>query len=755
MADTTTEFRGTLQSPESKSGLVGPLAVALALLSSLTTFVIFTGVVDVDTTETVILSILIINVALAVTLLMVIVWEVARLVRARRDGQAGARLHARVVTFFSVIAAAPAIFIAIVSTVTLERGLNPWFSGALSALVLNADTIARDYQQQLCQNVGREMRLVAAGVDAAKRDGFYDQRRDLFRNFLTSRAGVVGFPYARILKRDGTALESADIRIDGEPDQPSDQDFIDAGTAEPPCLIAQRFVGSLIKLANFEDGYLFVARPVDERALNFPRVAQRAIEQYRILEAQRTNVVRIFGMMFALIALTLLLSAVWLGLNFATRLVTPIRRLIEASDQVGSGNLYVQVAVRGADGEIGHLGTTFNNMTAQLRQQQNRLVGASDLIDRRRRFMEAVLSGVSAGVLGFDGNERITIANPVAEQLLKGRHKSLLGASVVEVVPELANMVGEAMSGTQRLVQGQVELSRGGRDRTLFVRVTSERTASETRGFVVTLDDITELVSAQRTSAWADVARRIAHEIKNPLTPIQLSAERIKRKYGKVIVEDREVFEQCTNTIVRQVDDIRRMVDEFSSFARMPKPAPDREDLADVLRQTLFMMRVGHGEVEFVDRLPSEPLIARFDRRLVGQAVQNILKNAAEATEGQGPTGEAARVELSAVVDDEDRVVIEVTDNGRGFPTENRQRLLEPYMTTRESGTGLGLAIVAKIFEEHGGGIELLDNPAVVHGGQGARVRLWFPRGAEPGPPSPSDLPDQTYRNEAEKSITA
>jgi len=266
-----------------------------------------------------------------------------------------------------------------------------------------------------------------------------------------------------------------------------------------------------------------------------------------------------------------------------------------------------------------------------------------------------------------------------------------------------------------------VELHRDGKDMTLFVRVTSEQEQSEGRGFVITLDDISDLVTAQRTSAWADVARRIAHEIKNPLTPIQLSAERIKRKYGRLIVEDRDVFDQCTATIIRQVDDIRRMVDEFSSFARMPKPTLENENIVDVIRQTLFMMRVTHGSISFSDNLPTEPLAFRFDRRLVGQAIQNILKNATEgiAAAGERPdSAGAVRLELSLAPDG--LVVIDVLDNGIGFPAENRQRLLEPYMTTRESGTGLGLAIVSKIFEDHGGTIQLLDNPA----GGGALVRM-------------------------------
>jgi two-component system, NtrC family, nitrogen regulation sensor histidine kinase NtrY len=710
------------------------LALAAAGVSILATFLIVTGLVDVRLSQRKAIALVAATAAVAIALAVVVLVDLVRLVRRFIQGQAAARLHLRIVGLFTLIAAVPAILIAIVASITLERGLNPWFSGALRDLVVNSGTIAQGYQQQLCQNVGREMKLMAEDIDRAKRVGLYDQDRTVFRSFVTSRATMLGFPYAVLMQADGTVVEKAETRSAEEPMPPREQDFADAATAEPPCMLTARHVGALIKVPAFDNVYLFVARQVDQQAIAFGQVADQAVEQYRLLDAQRGNVQRAFAIMYAIITLMLLLSAIWLGIAFADKLVAPIRRLITATDAVAAGNLYVQVPTQRSEGDIGHLGRTFNNMIAEIRGQQNRIVSASEALDRRRQFTEAVLSGVSVGVMGLDDGGRIAIANPGAEDILGA---DLAGRQLAEVAPEIDQLFQEARRSRSGTVQRQLNMSAGGRERTLFARVTSEKAAAERRGFVVTIDDISELVTAQRTSAWADVARRIAHEIKNPLTPIQLSAERIRRKYGRVIVQDREVFDQCTDTIVRQVDDIRRMVDEFSSFARMPKPQPERDDLVETLRQTLFMMRVGNPGIAFADNLPAAPFMARFDRRLVGQAVQNVLKNGVEgiaARQAAEPGG--GRIALGLYDDGAGKAVIDIVDDGVGFPAENRQRLLEPYMTTRQGGTGLGLPIVAKIFEEHGGGIELLDAP---DGGRGAMVRLSL---AVDGPPQADEAPE-------------
>ena len=385
-------------------------------------------------------------------------------------------------------------------------------------------------------------------------------------------------------------------------------------------------------------------------------------------KSRRLGIQVAFALMFAVIALTILMASVLIGLNFANWLVAPIRSLMSAANIVSTGDLHVQVPVHKSEGDLAQLGETFNKMTQELRTQRDELVSASDLIDSRRRFIEAVLSSASAGIIGVDASGSVGILNRSAEKLIGHAESETLDHPLSDVLPELDDMMKTAREGTQRLVQGQITITRDGHERNLSVRVSAEQTSQSRDSYIITLDDITELVSAQRTSAWGDVARRIAHEIKNPLTPIQLSAERIRRKFGKVITEDKDIFEQCTDTIVRQVDDIRRMVDEFSRFARMPKPVMEGEDVADTVRQAVFLMRVGHPDIDIEADIKDDPMRAQFDRRLISQALTNIIKNATEAIE-QVPPEELGKGRIDVIAAREnDDIVIDVIDNGIGLP---------------------------------------------------------------------------------------
>ncbi len=406
------------------------------------------------------------------------------------------------------------------------------------------------------------------------------------------------------------------------------------------------------------------------------------------------------------------------------------------ADSVASGNLDVVVPVRAVDGDVGNLSRTFNKMVSEIRTQQDQILVAKDEVDQRRRFIEAVLSGVTAAVIGVGRDRRITIFNPSSEGMLKKAAPELIGANLSDVAPEIEAVLVEAESRYRNDYRKQINIMRGGTERTMNVQVTREEGDESHGSYVITVDDITDLVIAQRSTAWADVARRIAHEIKNPLTPIQLSAERLKRRYGKQIdQEDRAVFDQCTETIVRQVEDIGRMVDEFSAFARMPKPTKEKSDLRAILKDAVFLREMGNSHINFVRDFGDEPLEGQFDGRMLGQAFGNLVKNAVGRSKPCPRERHEARPQSSS----DPVAMIPRPFRGRrhrqrqGVPTENRHRILEPYMTMRDKGTGLGLAIVKKIIEDHGGQLELHDAPPDFDGGAGAMIRVVLPPAGETG----------------------
>jgi len=705
---------------------LGRATVAIALLSALATFLVFNGFTPIPPTNEVVIPILAVNAITVLVLVGLTAREIFNVVQARQRGQAGARLHVRIVGLFSVMAAVPAILLALVASITLDRGLDRWFSVTTRKVIENSLSVAQAYVREHAETVRGD--IIAMAVDLARAKPMFDSDRERFRQYLRAQASLRNLPAAMMIGGNLAVIERADLGFNREFRGPSREALAQVGESEPQIALLPNadYVAAIIKLRSYDDTYLYVARPLNPQVLDQLRVTEAGVLAYANLDARRLNVQIAFGLMFTVIALICVLSAAWIGINFAASLVAPIRRLIGAASQVSTGNLYAQVPVNEKEGDLAHLGETFNKMTQELRTQHDDLIRAHDVIDSRRRFTEAVLSGASAGVIGVDPDGCISILNRSAEKLIGHSEADVLRRPLGEVLPELVTLFEEARSASHRLVQGQINLNRNGRERNLSIRVTTERSGESEHGYVITLDDITDLVTAQRSSAWADIARRIAHEIKNPLTPIQLSAERLRRKYGNAIKEDKVIFEQCTDTIVRQVDDIKRMVDEFSRFARMPKPVIAAEDVAETVRQAAFMMRVGHPDIDIEVDAADEAIPARFDRRLISQALTNIIKNAAEAI-GAVPTAERGRgrIQVRAGRDGSD-VVIDVIDNGTGLPKENRNRLLEPYVTTREKGTGLGLAIVGKILEEHGGKLELFDAPEVAQGGRGAWMRLRF-----------------------------
>lgn len=729
----------TLAGAPAKRGdmrVLGPLAVGLALFSAFVTFIVLADFTPLSPTHYVVVTLLLVNAATVVLLLAVIVREVWQVVQARRTGRAAARLHVRIVGLFSIIAAAPAIMVAIVASVTLDRGLDRLFSTRTRAAIENSLIVAEAYLRDHAQIVRSD--ILAMAFEIGRNKTVFDQDPANLRQYLTFQASVRGLAAAIVLDKNLKVVARADVKINQTFALPPRDALAHITSSEPQIVLLPdtSYVAAIVKLEKYDDYYLYLTRLLDPRVVPQLQATRASVSEYAAIEARRVGVQVAFALMYTVIALIVLLSAVWIGLNFANRLVAPIRRLIGAANAISTGNLYVRVPVRQNEGDLAQLGETFNRMTQELRSQRDDIMHARDLIDSRRRFTEAVLAGASAGVIGVDGDGAISILNRSAEKLIGHTEEETLGRPLAEVLPELADVLVAAQTGAH--TQDQITITRNGRERNLSVRVTSEQSGESDRGYVVTLDDITELVAAQRTSAWADVARRIAHEIKNPLTPIQLSAERLRRKYGKMIGEDRGVFEQCTDTIVRQVDDIRRMVDEFSHFARMPKPVMAAEDVADAVRQTVFLMRVGNSEIEIDADISEDPMPAKFDRRLISQALTNIIKNATEAIAAV-PADELGKGAIHVYVARQgEDILIDVVDNGIGLPKANRSRLLEPYVTTREKGTGLGLAIVGRIIEEHGGSIELRDAAEKIPEQRGAWVRVRFAangktEAAEPG----------------------
>ena len=706
------------------SRLVGACAVGVALLSATATFLVLAGLTPIAPIHEVVVELLLGNVVTGLLLLGIIGREVWKVVQARRRGRAGSRLHVQIVGLFAVIAAVPTVLVSVVASTTLDRGLDRFFSTRTRAMIEQSMIVANAYVSEHAEAIRGD--LLAMAFDLGRAKSIFDSDRDQFQKIVSAQAAGRNLSAAILLKSDGSTVDKAAVTVDKKVVLPTPDLLAEVNETEPRVALIpeDNHLAAVVKLRGYDDMYLYGARILDPRVVAQLRATQESVGEFANLEARRLGIQIAFGLMFAIIALIVLLSSAWIGLDFANRLVAPIRRLIGAANVVSTGNLDIQVPVRRSEGDLARLGETFNKMTQELRTQHEDIVRARDLIDSRRRFTEAVLAGASAGVIGVNADGRISILNRSAERLTGRSEVEVLGLPLAQVAPELAEIFEAARNGNQRLVQRQLAVTRDGQERNYSVRVTSEQATEAEHGYVITIDDITELVLAQRSSAWADIARRIAHEIKNPLTPIQLSAERLRRKYSKTISDDPAVFEQCTETIVRQVDDIKRMVDEFSRFARMPKAVLADEDVADTVRQVVFLLRVAHPDIDFDVELEAETMPARFDRRLISQALTNIIKNATEAI-GAVPPVELGRgrIVVRAQRDGKD-VVIDVIDNGIGLPKENRSRLLEPYVTTREKGTGLGLAIVGRILEEHGGRLELRDASEKIAGARGAWMQL-------------------------------
>jgi len=702
------------------------VVLASVVMSSLS-FLILSGATTIEPSPEIWTAIWVVTGILVLSMIALVVTEAVLLFQARAQHQAGSGLQVRMVTMFALVAAIPAALVAVVATIALNQGLDQWFSERTRSMVESSRLVARSYMLEHAQVLRDDIIWVATELEQAR--ATFDEDRDRYQRILTALAVTRSLPFASLIDQDGNTLLRAQINVQGG--YPQLPEGITEGVGEgAPTAIAPgstKLVGSVVKLRGYDDTYLFVARAVDPEVLEYVRLTDENISEYREYASNRLVFQITFTIMYVGLAVVLLLAALWIGIALANRFVDPIRNLMIASNRVSQGDLEVEVPVREGRGDLRDLINRFNRMVDQLRSQRAALVSASEMNEKRRQFTEAVVEGVSAGIVGLDAFGTVTLVNARACDMLGKDEIALMGERIEVAVPELRTILERSRSARRGQVRDQIYLGTEQDRRTYQVQLTREGSMTESKGYVLTFDDITDLESAQRTSAWADVARRIAHEIKNPLTPIQLSAERLRRRYGNKLEDDRDVFDKCINTIVRQVGDIGRMVDEFSAFARMPEAAPEMADLSDTIRQAVFLEGVRLPEINIVTELPDEAIWAHFDNRLISQCLTNLIKNAVEAFESAGLSSiDSPTITVQAAVEGQFARVA-ISDNGKGWPKDNRHRLLEPYMTTREKGTGLGLAIVAKIVEQHGGQIELLDAEPDSNGRIGACFAFTLP----------------------------
>jgi two-component system nitrogen regulation sensor histidine kinase NtrY len=708
--------------------LIGLVVVLASVLVASASFLILTGTTNVSPSPEVWTGIWIANGILVLMVIALVLTEASLLIGARWRRQAGAGLQIRMVAMFAIAAAVPAAIVAVVATISLNQGLDQWFSERTRTMVESSRLVARSYMLEHAQVLRDDIIWVSTELEQERATFATD--RDKYQRILTALAITRSLPFTALIDSKGNALMRAQINVPGA--WPRIPPGLTQGVVEDvPTEIAPgstNLIGSVIKLRGYDDTYLFVARPVDPEVLEFMRLTDDNITEYRQYASNRLVFQITFTIMYLGLALVLLLAAVWIGIALANRFVDPIRNLMIASNRVSQGDLDVQVPpVRGRRGDLVDLIGGFNRMTQQLKAQRQAIVHASETNEKRRQFTEAVVEGVSAGIVGLDAFGVITLVNLRACEMLGRDEIDLMGEPISQVIPALGAVFERAKSSRRGQIRDQIELGSGPDYRTYQVQLTREGTVAESKGYVFTLDDITDLLSAQRTGAWADVARRIAHEIKNPLTPIQLSAERLRRRYAGKLADDFDIFDKCINTIIRQVGDIGRMVDEFSSFARMPEANLEKGDLAETVKQAVFLESVRLPEIAIKTQVPEMPMVARFDARLISQVLTNLIKNAVEAFEGVG-LDQIKEPTITVTLEREAGAMrISVADNGKGWPKDNRQRLLEPYMTTREKGTGLGLAIVAKIIEQHGGTVELIDAERDAEGRVGACFTFTLP----------------------------
>jgi two-component system, NtrC family, nitrogen regulation sensor histidine kinase NtrY len=704
--------------------LLGKIAtivvVALALAVGITTFVMLARGTPYGVAPGAGVALVLVNLSVLLLLGAVLAGQITRVWAERRRGSAGSRLHVRLVLLYSGVAVAPSIVVAGFAVAFFHFGIQAWFNDPVRTAITESLQVSRGYLEEHRNNI-RAVALEMAN-DLTRAGAVLAGDPNSFAEVLATQTTLRGLTEAVIYDpATGQVLASAGVLGGLGVEPPPTWANVQARTGDVVVVNSGdgTRVRAVVQLDTVPPLLLMIGRPVDPEILDYMHRTEQAANEYQRLDASRSWLQIAFAWIFALVALLVLSAAVLIGLLMANQIARPIGRLIHAAERVRSGDLTVRVPESATEDEIAGLSRAFNRMTGQLAAQRGELMDAYRQIDERRRFTETVLAGVSAGVIGLDSQGRIELPNRAADELLGIDLMAAIGQEMAGVAPEFGTLIGEACADPRRPHMAELQIGPAARRRTLLARIGAELSGERAAGFVVTFDDITELQAAQRKAAWADVARRIAHEIKNPLTPIQLAAERLKRRFGREITSDPDTFAQCAETIVRHVGDIGRMVDEFSAFARMPQPVIKAEDVGRIARDALVLQKAARPQIDWRSDIPERGPITTCDRRMLRQALTNLLQNAADAVAMREA---ASSIELAVrLVAGE--VHITVTDDGIGLPEKDRARLVEPYVTHKPKGTGLGLAIVKKIMEDHGGRLVLDDRAE----GPGAVATLVLP----------------------------
>ncbi len=701
---------------------VGGVALTAFALGGFTLAILLGEAPFVPSTPTNIVLSLNANLVVVAILAVLIAIRVTALFRGRIRGGGGARLHARAAFLFGLVATVPSIMLVIFSVAFLHVGLQQWFGDKVEAAVGRSVSIARAYLREHRLGLVRDTYDVAAVLAQSNADARV--RAKEFDVPLQKMAERYGLAEIVVFDEAGTVFAKAGDVADLRDAIVPNWALHSAKSTQTAVVVrggrGER-VRALLWMADV-GRYLLVGRAIDPGISGHVEGVNRAVGDYRESIDQRTTIEARLSILYLLFGVAFVLAAIWAGLMFANALAAPISNLIQTADQVGAGDLSARVPVRGRSDEMGNLLVGFNRMTSQLERQRDELIAANAEMDERRRFIAAVLGGVTSGVLSLDESNVIRAANHYAEEALDAPAGGLIGRRLTDVSPELGEIL-DARAHTDM----EVRVIRNGRQRVLLARAAAGA-AEELQGQVITFTDITDLVAAKRLAAWSGVARRIAHEIKNPLTPIQLAAERLKRRYLKTIENDPEIFAMCCDTIIRQVAALRGMVDEFSEFARMPTPSMQIVDLGELCQEVIFLLEMQHRHVPIRLQVEANDAVVDCDPGQITRALNNILINAVHAVEAR-----RARIEDDAA--GEIRLTVRrigayvsatVEDDGDGVPEDMLDSIVEPYVTTKQEGTGLGLAIVQRILEEHGGALAIRNRA-----GGGAVVELQLPAHGE------------------------